>query len=138
MTPREAAAKLLGLRIELEEAAAAGVRVAADIIAAEAKEWIGSYHAEWPPLSELTEQEKARLGYDKGPLERTSEMKESIHVEQEGLQARVGTDLEYAVYQEHGTQHIPPRPFLTSAMAVKADEAMVAIETAIRRVLTGR
>src|SRR5574340_1454777 len=84
-----------------------------------AKESIGEYQPEsgpfpsWAPLADSTEAEKARLGYPvDAPLLREGDLRDSIEHEVEGLEAVIGSKSEIAEYQEFGTEHIPPRPFI--------------------------
>lgn len=47
----------------------------------------------------------------------TGNLRRSIHtVPLDPTHAQVGTDVEYAPYQEYGTRHIPAHPFLTPAI----------------------
>lgn len=54
------------------------------------------------------------------PARRLGDLAKSIRVMPRILpgraQARVGTDLEYALYLEHGTRHMAPRPSLRPAL----------------------
>lgn len=84
-----------------------------------AKEAIGTYEFGWPPLGEA-----AIAKHGDTPLLDTGALKGSItHEVESGELAYVGTDVEYAKYQEFGTSKIPPRPFLGGALAAKGQEA---------------
>ena len=49
------------------------------------------------------------------PLLRTGGLRDSISTHVEGAEATVGSVSPIALYQEQGTEHIPPRPFLGPA-----------------------
>jgi hypothetical protein len=79
------------------------------------QESVGPFPA-WAPLADSTEEEKARLGYPTdAPLLRTGDMRESITHERDGLEGVVGSDSDILVYQELGTEKIPPRPVMGPA-----------------------
>lgn len=116
------ATEALALRQGLEKAAAA--------VEATAKSEIGVYQDAVPPfpawadLSDYTEREKERLGYPlDAPLLRTGELRDSISHEVSGLEAAIGTPSQVMVYQELGTERIPPRPVLGPA-AIRNDEVI--------------
>lgn len=105
-----------------------------DGIAERAKAMIGQYQPaygefpEWAPLADSTEAEKARLGYPAdAPLLRKGELRDSIEKRVEGSEGEVGSTSEIAAYQEFGTEHIPPRPFIGPAalMSVEVDRPKV-------------
>jgi HK97 gp10 family phage protein len=73
----------------------------------------------------LVHEVRARLSQPPGenapyPALRTGELRASIgaHVEDVpgGVVARIGSTSDVAVYQEHGTTKMPPRPFLAPAI----------------------
>jgi phage gpG-like protein len=108
-----------------------------------AKEKIGHETPQWAPLAESTIEEKTRLGYvgrisATDPLFRRGELRESIKAEFKELSFIVGSAEKTAAYQEHGTRHIPPRPFLAPAVleAIPIAEKVLG-ETAFK-LLTGR
>jgi HK97 gp10 family phage protein len=118
----EFAAHLLSVEIAGARAAQHGLEKAAKLIEADAQARIGHYQDEsgpfaaWVPLSPVTEQEKARLGYpENAPLLRKGDLRASISHEVQGLEAVIGSTSDIAVYQELGTAAIPPRPFLGPA-----------------------
>jgi phage gpG-like protein len=92
---------------------------AARMIEHRAKEKIGEYQEQagpfiaWAELAESTKADRARQGYpDDEPLLRTGELRDSIeHFVADG-EAHIGSNNDIAVYQELGTEHIPPRSFL--------------------------
>ena len=52
-----------------------------------------------------------------------------------GQYLRVGPNVDYAVYQEFGTSHIPARPFVGPTLKENLDEAMDAIQDEIAKPL---
>lgn len=117
---------------QVEAAAEAGLLEAAKVVQEEAKAWIGQEHDNWPPLAASTIEEKARLGYDvPTPLLRDGQLRDSIEISVAGHEAFIGSNLEYAKVHEHGDSHVPPRPFLSSALAVKDKEIGKVIERVI-------
>lgn len=73
-----------------------------------AKHAIGTYEFNWPPLALSTLEKKSA----DTPLLESGALRDSIRHEVEGDTARVGSDLDYALFQEVGTSKMPPRPFL--------------------------
>ncbi|WP_052696534.1 hypothetical protein [Pantoea sp. BL1] len=105
-----------------------------------AKEEIGVYQPAvgpfeaWSPLAESTKADRVRSGYSEDdPLLRSGELKSSIESEVIGLAAIVGTKSEIGYWQEAGTEHIPPRPFIGPAYVRKIDPLMESIGRAISR-----
>jgi hypothetical protein len=84
-------------------------------ITSTARKSIGTYDYEWPELADATQDERERLGFARDePLLRTGELRDSISYEitEPGKEAEIGSDSDVAVWQELGTETIPPRPFL--------------------------
>lgn len=109
----------------------AGLKAAAVAVERTAKEEIGHYQPEvgpfpaWEPLAESTVADRVHQGFSPDePLLRTGDLKESISHSVEGLEALVGSTSDVAIYQELGTLHIPPRPFLGSA-AIRNEHKIV-------------
>lgn len=76
----------------------------------------GPYEA-WPQLAESTQEDRVRKGFSPNdPLFRTGELMHSIshHVERNNV--LIGSTSDIMVYQELGTDRIPPRPVLGLAM----------------------
>lgn len=99
-----------------------------------AKEEIGVYQPAvgpfeaWAPLAASTKAERVRLGYiEDEPLLRSGQLRDSIESEVVGLAAIIGTKSEIGLWQEVGTDHIPPRPFIGPAYVRKIDPLMDAI-----------
>ncbi len=57
------------------------------------------------------------------PLLRSGELRDSITMRSDGNGAIIGSPLDIALYQENGTEHIPPRPFLGPAAGEVMDSA---------------
>ncbi|HDR2587274.1 TPA: phage virion morphogenesis protein [Enterobacter ludwigii] len=100
----------------------AGLEVVARTIEEEAKEEIGVYQPAvgpfdaWAPLAESTKADRVRQGYSEDdPLLRSGELRDSISHRVMGLAAVVGSTDDKAVWQEYGTDRIPPRPFIGPA-----------------------
>lgn len=117
-----------------------GFRVIVKEIEETAKEEIGVYQPAvgpfeaWSPLAESTKADRLRLGYtEDDPLLRSGELKSSIESEVVGLAAIVGTKSEIGLWQEVGTDRIPPRPFIGPAYVRKIDSLMESIGLAISR-----
>jgi len=105
-----------------------------------AKEEIGVYQPAvgpfeaWAPLAESTKADRVRTGYtEDDPLERSGELKNSIESEVVGLAGIVGSKSEIGLWQEMGTDRIPPRPFIGPAYVRKIDPLMNAIGLAITK-----
>lgn len=96
---------------------------AADLVKKDAQSRIGTYQersgnfAAWEPLAESTVADRVAKGYTPNdPLLREGVLRDSIEVETHGNEAVVGSADEVALYQEVGTEHILPRPFLGPAL----------------------
>lgn len=118
----------------------ASFRVIVKEIEETAKEEIGMYQPAfgpfeaWAPLAESTKADRVRLGYSEDePLLRTGELRDSIESEVVGLAAIVGTKSEIGLWQEVGTDRIPPRPFIGPAYVRITDSLMEAIGQTISR-----
>lgn len=99
-----------------------------------AKEEIGIYQPAygpfdaWSPLAESTKADRVRRGYSEdGPLLRSGELRDSIQSEVLRLAAIVGTKSDIGLWQEVGTAHIPPRPFIGPAYVRKIDPLMESV-----------
>ncbi len=97
---------------------------AAVMVEKRAKEKIGGYQDQvgpfiaWPELAESTKADRVKQGYPEDePLLRSGEMRDSIEHTVQGNVAQIGSNSDIAVYQELGTEHIPPRSFLGGAAA---------------------
>ena len=144
-TPGQFAAHLAKLVAIAPVAKETVLTVIADGIAEKAKAMIGEYHAAegpfpaWAPLAASTEAAKARMGYPaNSPLLATGEMRDSIgmHVSPEG--AEVGTSSEKAVWQEYGTDRIPPRPFMGPAAFTSEQRDGLEVMTAVGAWVSGK
>lgn len=95
-----------------------------------AKDAIGTYRFGWPPLGEA-----AVAKHGDTPLLDTGALQASIsHMVEDSHHASVGTNVEYAKYQEFGTSKIPPRPFLGGALATDGDKIPEIIHAALVKI----
>ena len=95
----------------------------ADIVKQDAQVKIGVYQEAagqfpaWAPLADSTVADRISKGFSPlEPLLRTGELRDSIETHVEGAEATVGSASMIALYQEQGTDRIPPRPFLGPAL----------------------
>ncbi|CAJ0705821.1 HK97 gp10 family phage protein [Ralstonia holmesii] len=123
------AAHLVLAEVTAHKALEKGLDKAAAHIEHAAKDKIGEYqaangmHEAWPELAESTKEDRVRKGFtENDPLLRTGDLRDSISHETHGLEAAIGSTSDIAVYQELGTDKIPPRPFLGAAAYESIDE----------------
>jgi len=116
----------------------AGFHVIVKEIEETAKEEIGVYQPAygpfdaWAPLAESTKADRVRRGYaEDDPLLRTGKLRDSIESEVVGLAAIIGTKSEIGLWQEGGTSHIPPRPFIGPAYVRGIDQLKNSIGFAV-------
>jgi hypothetical protein len=95
---------------------------AAERIEKDAKDSIGTYQdsagpfAAWEALAPATVADRVRQGYAPDePLLREGDLRDSISRGVDHMEAVVGSDSDVMVYQEIGTEHIPPRAVLGPA-----------------------
>lgn len=105
-----------------EEVSHFATESAAKIIRDDARSRIGEYQdavggfAAWSKLADSTIADRVSKGFTPDdPLLRTGDMRDSITETVHGTKAVIGSDSPIALYQEQGTVHIPPRPFLGPA-----------------------
>lgn len=119
----EAVLRMGAMVLRAEHAKREALERAARIVADEARAEIGHYQEGWPQLAPATVEDRVRQGYAPDePLLREGELRDSIGHEVEGDRAIVGSSSKVAVYQELGTDKIPPRSFLAGAAHRKAEE----------------
>ena len=133
---------------EAEQVAARrALQKAAKLVEKRAKEKIGEYQQQagpfiaWPELAESTKADRAAQGYPEDePLLRSGEMQDSISraTSIDGLEVQIGSNSDIAVWQELGTQHIPPRSFLGGATAEKLPEIKEIMGRAFVAALIGK
>lgn len=87
-----------------------------------AKKEFGVYQGEvkpfagWAPLADVTQAARVSLGYTPDdPLLRSGELRDTVSHQIDGLEAVIGSDSDVMVYQELGTDRIPPRAVLGPA-----------------------
>jgi phage gpG-like protein len=128
----EAAAHFKHLADDFPKACHAGLEAAARIVEARAKSAIGSYIYGWPQLAQSTQAERVKKGFSENqPLLRTGELRDSIQHSSSPTEARVGSNLDRAVWMELGTSKTPPRPFLAPSLY----QSEAAIKRAVRQVV---
>jgi HK97 gp10 family phage protein len=71
-------------------------------------------------------------GPHEAPWMVTGALRDSIAVSLDGDVVRVGSTDPVAVYQECGTQHLPPRPFLGPVAAAEGEAAAQSTGAAVR------
>jgi HK97 gp10 family phage protein len=99
-----------------------GLKACAKVIERTAKSEFGVYQKSvehfpaWEELADSTKEDRVRQGFSENePLLRTGKLRDSISHEVSGLEAVIGSDSDVMVYQEFGTEKIPPRPVLGPA-----------------------
>lgn len=127
----EFATHLLEMAVVQHEVNHHALEKAAQVIEKRAKEKIGEYQAQigefagWAELADSTKADRERQGFPADePLLRTGHLRDSIQHMVEDRIAQVGSNEDVAVYQELGTEKIPPRSFLGGAAAEKAGEVV--------------
>lgn len=82
----------------------------------EYQDYTGPFNS-WAPLADSTKADRAAKGFPEDEPElRTGELRDSIEVKAQGNEAVIGSDSDIALYQELGTDKMPPRPFLGPAI----------------------
>ena len=98
----------------------------------------GPYGA-WQPLTESTEEEKARLGAPaNAPLERTGELEKSFHYETDELEGVVGSTDPAMIYAEYGTKRGPPRPVVGPALYKNREKVQAITGHAVLIAIAGK
>ncbi len=111
----------------------------AKLIQRDAQEKLGHYQEaagtfnEWSDLADSTKADRVHKGFPENePLLRTGQLRESIEAVVHGNEAMVGSVDPIALWQERGTEHIPPRPFLgAAAFESKPKVAIISANTLI-------
>jgi len=84
-----------------------------------------AYGEGWQPVKEKYLQWKIRKGYSEKTLHRTTTLSQSFSSVVMPFEARIGTEVEYAIFHELGTSKMPARPF-AKPVAEKFQEQRVA------------
>jgi len=132
-------------KMAVPAAAVAALDTAARSIEVEAKSEIGTYQrdnmgpfAPWEELKQATQRERERLGFTPNdPLLRTGDLRDSISHETHGLEAVVGSTSQVMVWQELGTETIPPRSVLGLAAQRRERQVVKLIGAAVMSELMG-
>jgi HK97 gp10 family phage protein len=100
-----------------------GLQTVADAVRDTAKSELGHYQpavghfGAWPELADSTKKDRVAQGFtENDPLLRSGDLRESIKNEVSATHAVIGSTSDVAVYQELGTEKMPPRPFLGPAV----------------------
>lgn len=109
-------------KIPFKQVEKEGLEIAAKVIEAAAKKEIGTYQRDdvgpfdpWKELADSTKADRLRQGYtENDPLLRSGAMRDSIshYIDPNGHDAYVGSPSQILVWQEYGTDRIPPRSVL--------------------------
>ena len=118
------AAELIAVEVGFHMQLAHGLEKVAQKVEKTAKDEIGEYQEaigpfpDWEQLADSTKEDRVRKGFtENDPLLRSGALRDSIghQTDVNSLEAVVGSTSDIAVYQELGTEKIPPRPFLGPA-----------------------
>lgn len=124
------------LSYEITKAEVEALREAGKIVQTEAKDSVGEYQNEsgpfaaWEPLALSTMEDRQRQGYPiNEPELRTGELRDSIEITvlPWAKEVEIGSDSDVMVYQELGTDKMPPRSILGGAAARKETEVVAKI-----------
>ena len=108
------------------------------VLALEARELPGAGHPFWPPLAEVTEEEKARLGYGvPDPLLREGELRDGIEGGAEGSVGYLGNSDQKAVYHEIGTAKMPARPIYAYTLNHHIPRLVTVFDNLAVEIITG-
>jgi HK97 gp10 family phage protein len=120
---------LEGLPAKLQEATEITLQKSALEIKARIKQQFQSegeaYGEEWQPVKESYLSWKKRRGYSEKTLHRTTTLSQSFSSVVMPFEARIGTEIPYAIFHELGTRKMPARPF-AKPVAEKFQEQRVA------------
>ena len=142
----QASALFVAMEHELTTATHKALDHAAKLVEAEAKREIGDYQpdkgpfAAWAELADSTQKDRAAKGFPENePLLRTGALRDTIeHTVKSHHEAEVGSDSLIAVYQELGTNHIPPRSFLGGAAFTKSHEVKALLGHSVIATIMGK
>lgn len=125
----ELALKLGEIAVQQHEMGHHALEKAAKVVKKRARAKLGEYQDQagpfvgWADLAESTKSDRVAQGFPEDePLLRTGAMRDSIEQTVADGEAQVGSNSDIAVYQELGTERIPPRSFLGGAAAESVDE----------------
>lgn len=100
-----------------------GLKAAAELLEREAKAEFGTYQQAvgpfeaWPDLADATKADRVAKGFtENDPLLRSGGLRDSIQHEVEEWEAIIGSEDPIMLFQELGTERIPPRPVLGTAL----------------------
>ena len=112
-------ARLVRLGPAIDHAKRAALAKSGDEVVEEIKRVIGTYEYGWPALADSTMKKKSA----DTPLLETGELRESYGmVIISNDEVEVGSANPKAIWQEQGTERIPPRPVILGASVAKEKE----------------
>lgn len=120
------------------------LNASARLVKRRAKQKIGDYQDQagqfvpWAELADSTQADRVNKGYAHDePLLRDGTLRDSIEHNADSKVAHVGSNSDIAVYQEMGTETIPPRSFLGGAAVECAPKIVELIGQNYRAYLMG-
>lgn len=138
MSLLDAAIHFATREVAIHAAANAALERVAVKIEKTAKEEFGTYQPAvgpfdaWPELAESTKDERERLGFTPDdPLLRSGDLRDTIKHRTANLETEIGSDSDVMVYQEFGTERIPPRPVLGPAAERNHDAILATLGGAV-------
>lgn len=144
MTIPQFIAHLSGFNVRHAAQQHSDLEKAAKVVQAEARHEIGTYQGQagpfsaWPELADSTKDDRVRKGFSENyPLLRTGELRDSIDYAIGKDEAVVGSSNDKAVWQELGTNTIPPRSFLGGAAFRKVPEIVNILGQSVVAALIG-
>lgn len=139
-TPAQFSKFMFTLARQHDHALKKGLEEAGKYMEKETKALLGNSQPEWPALTEQTQRRREAKGYTPDDPEYASgDMHDSIkHKVLDAHHVVWGTNVNYAEYQEFGTDKIPPRPFFALAAARHGEQAVKKAVEPLHRLLQGK
>ena len=119
------AAELVAIEVGFHMQLARGLEKIGSIVEKTAKDEFGVYQEaigpfpRWEELADSTKQDRVSKGFtENDPLLRSGALRDTVghQTDADKLETVIGSTSDIAVYQELGTEKIPPRPFLGPAV----------------------
>ncbi len=126
----------------MEAAPRKGEKVAGAALVEHAKDAIGMEQDAWPALADSTIEQKQRMGWTgrvsaTDPLLARGELRSSISSTEDDSGVTLGSTDPIAPFHEHGTDRMPPRPFIEPTMFAHGQEATETIAGHVVAALVG-
>lgn len=106
-----------------------GLKAAAELLERQAKAEFGTYQQAigpfdaWAELADATKADRVARGFtENDPLLRSGELRDGIKHEVEDWEATIGSEDPVMLFQELGTENMPPRPVLGTALWLNIDK----------------